>query len=187
MKKKQRTRKPTVKDIAREAQVSPTTVSLVLRDPKTKRVSAAKRTQVIKIAEKLKYRPNFVARNLVGNESRTIGLVLTTLTIPFYAEIAQDIIASAKRNSYSVIISTTREFLSTTKARIDEERQAIYDLLDRGVDGRSFPSSPLWNLDYAQPRHLQVVRSGTSGHHGNHSLNRSEHSPNPPPISKYLM
>ncbi len=134
MKKKQRTHKPTVKDIAREAQVSSTTVSLVLRDPETKRVGPAKRAQIIH-AKKLRYRPNFVARNLVGNESRTIGLVLTTLIIPFYAEIAQDIIANAKKSGYSVIISSTREFLSSTKARIDEERQAVYELLDRGVDG----------------------------------------------------
>lgn len=136
MQKNNLSQKSTLKDIAKEAEVSATSVSLVLNDPETKRVSSLKRRQIIKIAEKLKYRPNCFARNLVAKESRTMGLVITTLTIPFYSEIAQDIIAQAKERGYSIIISTTREFISSEEmSRIQEERRSIYELLDRGVDG----------------------------------------------------
>ena len=135
MEKVAKIQKPTLKDIAREAKVSPTTVSLVLKDHETKRVSHAKRNQILKIAKKLNYRPNFVARNLVANESRTIGVVITTLIIPFYSEIAQDIITRSKETGYSVLISSTRELISSEANRIDAERQSIHELLDRGVDG----------------------------------------------------
>ena len=127
--------KPTLKDIAAQANVSAATVSIVLKDTNTPRVSAAKREQILNIVAELKYRPNQLARALVARESRTIGLVVNTLVIPFYAEIAQDILARAKDTGYSVLITSTQELRNAKQQRIEEEKQLIHNLLDRGVDG----------------------------------------------------
>ena len=128
MKRDRKTHKPTLKDIAGEAKVSTTTVSIVLKDKETTRVGAATRKRIIEIAERFNYRPNYAARALVTRESRSIGLVITTLENPFYSEIAQDIITRAKETGYGVIASSVR-------GGIDDERRTVYDLLDRGVDG----------------------------------------------------
>lgn len=123
-----RHRKTTLKDIAKEADVSPTTVSLVLKNHDTTRVGAETRKLILEIAKRLNYRPNYAARALLKQESYTLGLVITTLVNPFYSEIAQDIIARCKEIGYSVIISSVR-------GGIEDERRSVQDLLDRGVDG----------------------------------------------------
>ncbi|KEO83390.1 LacI family DNA-binding transcriptional regulator [Tumebacillus flagellatus] len=69
---------PTIKDVAKAAGVSITTVSRVLNqysdvNPKT-------RTKVLKVVEQLGYRPNSVARSLVMNRTNTVGLVVSDLS-----------------------------------------------------------------------------------------------------------
>ena len=118
-----------MKDIAHLSGVSAATVSLVLNNNETKRVSREKRDQILDIAQQLNYRPNYSARCLVKQESRTIGLVVTSFANPFYSEIAQDIILRAKEMGYSVVASSAR------MDDIDDERRSVHDLLDRGVDG----------------------------------------------------
>ena len=125
----------TLKDISRECNVSTTAISLVLKGVETKRVGSEKRDEIIRTAKRLNYRPNYMARALVGRESSTIGLVLDTLAIPFYAEIAQNIIAHAKSLGYSLLVSSGLETSGSHEDRIDDERQAILNLIDRGVEG----------------------------------------------------
>lgn len=121
--------RPTLKDIAREAQLSPSTVSLVLRDPETNRVSSETRKKIIAIAKRINYRPNLLARSLVGQKSSTIGLVITTMLNPFYAEVTQAIIDRAREDGYGVIATSVGD----GGPRI--EQHYANELLDRGVDG----------------------------------------------------
>ena len=127
---KTKKKNPTIRDIAKLANVSHTTVSLVLSsdDSKSSRVRSEIREKILKIAEDLNYRPNQVARSLATNKTKTIGLVLTTLRNPFYAELAQDIINRAMESDYEV-------FMTSIQSGIDEERKAVQNLIDRGVDG----------------------------------------------------
>ncbi len=129
MKGRSKGKKPTIKDIAREANVSPATVSLVLRDRETPRVSPPTRKQVLEIAKRLEYKPNIFARSLVGKESLNLGLVITSLQNPFYAEIMHEIIDQAMKKNYGVIAA------SVAKGDLDAERRVVQNLLDRGVDG----------------------------------------------------
>lgn len=117
----------TIKDIAKEAQVSPTAVSIVLKDGNTNRVGKKTREKILEVARTLDYRPNLAAKALVHNQSSTIGIVITTLKNPFYAEISQDIITYAEENGYGVIASSA--------CGIDDERRSVKSLLDRGIDG----------------------------------------------------
>jgi len=129
-------KKPTLKDIAKAAGVTAATVSLVMKDAETKRVSPAKRKEILDTAKKLNYRTNQIARALVTRKSSTIGLVVNTLVIPFYSEIAQDILSRAKETGYRVLISSTLELRkSNNPTSPEEEREVINNLLDYGVDG----------------------------------------------------
>lgn len=118
----------TMKDIAKKLKVSVTTVSLSLSDQKSSRISDDTRKKIVKVAKRLNYRPNYMARSLVGKETNSIGLVLTTLRNPFYAEIAQDIIERATELDYSVSIFSAREGLQN-------QHRSIEDFVKRGIDG----------------------------------------------------
>ncbi|MBN1834249.1 MAG: LacI family DNA-binding transcriptional regulator [Spirochaetales bacterium] len=89
-------RKPTIRDIAREAGVSDTAVSLCFQQ--NSRVSAATREKVLAIARRLNYFPNRSARNLRYGGSRTIGFVVIEITNPFYARM----IRSAERIAHGL-------------------------------------------------------------------------------------
>jgi LacI family transcriptional regulator len=93
MKKKNPT---TIKDIAAKVGVSATTVSMVLNNPETPRVSKERRRQVLKACEELDYRPNFAARMLQKKESNIIGLTVESLKNPFFSELAQGVVQRAK-------------------------------------------------------------------------------------------
>ena len=84
-------RKPTIRDIANEAGVSDTAVSLSFQQ--NSRVSAGTRKKILAIARRLNYFPNRSARNLRYGGSRTIGFVVIEITNPFYARM----IRSAER------------------------------------------------------------------------------------------
>ncbi len=89
-------RKPTIRDIAREAGVSDTAVSLSFQ--RNSRVSAATRERILAVARRLNYFPNRSARNLRYGDSRTIGFVVIEITNPFYARM----IRSAERIAHGL-------------------------------------------------------------------------------------
>ncbi len=84
----------TIKDVAKLAKVSPSTVSRVIAD--NKRISAATKARVKKVIEELKYHPNMIARSLITRSSQTLGLVLSrsadsAFSNPFFPEVIRGI------------------------------------------------------------------------------------------------
>lgn len=75
----------TIRDVARAANVSVSTVSLFLSQPH--RVSEATRERVSSAVDKLHYRPNGTARDLRTRRTNTIGVFLHNLSGPFYSEL----------------------------------------------------------------------------------------------------
>jgi LacI family transcriptional regulator len=120
------TKQSTMKDVAEIAGISLTAVSMALRDHP--RISRETRKQVLRIAKKLNYRPNFIARSLVMKRTHTIGLIITTVVNPFYAELAKAIEDKAKTLGYNVILCNTDHDLKLEKSYINI-------LLRKGVDG----------------------------------------------------
>lgn len=125
-------RKPTIKDIARLARVSHTTVSRALND--RPRISRKTRDRIRAIARKLNYQPNVAARSLKVRRTRTLGLVITTIINPLYPELAQGIENTAREMGYSII-------LCSTNYDINLEKQHIDMLRGKGVDGIIFTST----------------------------------------------
>jgi LacI family transcriptional regulator len=130
--------KITIKDIARVANVSHTTVSRALNDKS--RICRETKEKILSIAKELNYRPNFVARSLVMKRTKTLGLVITTIVNPFYPELAQEIETTANSLGYNIILCCTHSNLSTEKQYIDMLRS-------KGVDGIIFTSAHMNDLN----------------------------------------
>jgi len=125
-------KKITIKDIARLANVSHTTVSRALNNKS--RIRPETKEKILSIARELNYRPNFVARSLVMKRTKTLGLVITNIANPFYTELAQGIETMAIKLGYNIILCSTHSDLSTEKLYIEMLRS-------KGVDGILFSSA----------------------------------------------
>lgn len=120
--------KVTLKDIAQHAKVSPSTVSLVLRDSPL--VADSTRAEVRKVMAELEYVYNRSAANLRANtqRSRTIGVLVSEITNPFYAEFVAGIDSFLDEAGWLAFIANSAE---------SPERQDrfIRRIREQGVDG----------------------------------------------------
>lgn len=123
---KMTTRKITIKDIARKAEVSYQTVSRVLNDRPD--VSEQTRARVWKIIDELEYRPSAAARSLRTNTTFTLGVLQNDITNSFYSNIVQGVEQVAIENGYSLILCNTND---------DPERELHYIKMmqSKEVDG----------------------------------------------------
>jgi DNA-binding LacI/PurR family transcriptional regulator len=115
-----------IKDIARAAQVSHSTVSRALRDSPL--VNAETRALIQKIALEKGYTVSEVARSLVTRRTNTIGIVVTSIADPFVGEVVSGVEEFALSRRYSVI-------LATCHGDPDRELRAVRSLQERRVDG----------------------------------------------------
>lgn len=139
-------KKITIKDIARMANVSHTTVSRALNDKS--RIDPQTKEKILSIARQLNYQPNFFARSLVTKRTKILGLVITTIANPFYTELAQGIETTARSLGYNIIFCSTDYELSTEKQYIDMLR-------NKGVDGIIFTSAHI-----GDPNIIELAEEG---------------------------
>ena len=99
-------RNPTIKDIARLANVSTTTVSHVLNS--TRQVSEDLSNRVQVAIRDLEYKPNAMARALRVHSSKTLGLIIPDNSNPFFSEIALGAEDCAFRHGYSLFLCNSR-------------------------------------------------------------------------------
>lgn len=114
-----RTRLPTMKDVAVAAGVSKALVSLVFREAPG--ASAATRTHVLAVADRIGYRPNRTASTLARRRSRHLGVTLR-LRNAFHAELVEDVQEAAGSRRYELMLSTI--------TRGHDELHAIETLLE---------------------------------------------------------
>ena len=116
----------TIKDIAREVGVSPSTVSRALSDSTL--ISEKTRQSVKEVAQRLGYERNELARGLVMGSSGAVGLVVPDITNPFFADIARGVGEIAHHFGCGVILCNTTE-------KADRELSYIRLLRRKRVDG----------------------------------------------------
>jgi DNA-binding LacI/PurR family transcriptional regulator len=121
-----------IKDIARAAEVSHSTVSRALSDSPL--VNAETKARIQQIAAEMGYSPDAQARSLVMGRTRTIGLVVTVITDPFVAQVVQAIENTALDHGYTFI-------LASSQAEPDREIAAVQMLRSKRVDGVIVTSS----------------------------------------------
>lgn len=116
----------TMKDVARLAGVSTSTVSHVINNNRF--VSEAVREKITSAISQLNYAPSALARSLKINQTRTIGMLLTASSNPFYAEVVRGVERSCYERGYSLVLCNTDG---------DENRmnRSLETLLQKRVDG----------------------------------------------------
>ena len=97
--------KPTIRDVAKLAGVSISTVSRVMNAPET--VVPEKRQRVQEAIERLRYKPNAFARGLIYKKSDTFGVMIPDIENPYYAGLLRGIQDAAVEMNHSVIICNT--------------------------------------------------------------------------------
>lgn len=121
-----RTRQPTVQDVAREAGVSPSTVSRALGDSGYASVEA--RNRVRAAAARIGYVPDANARSLRNRSSRLVGVLISDLRNPFYADLAAGIEQGLRSAGYHMV-------LVNDDAHPDEEMLAVQTFAAMRVAG----------------------------------------------------
>lgn len=95
----------TLRDVAEKAQVSVRTVSNVVSG--YEHVSDGMRARVLAAIDELDYRPNPVARTLRTGRTGVLALVVPEIDVPYFSELARDVIDAASRLGYRVLIHQT--------------------------------------------------------------------------------
>ncbi|MBC7217273.1 MAG: LacI family DNA-binding transcriptional regulator, partial [Candidatus Caldatribacterium sp.] len=86
----------TIRDVAKRAGVSPMTVSRVINGRRG--VKPETRARVLQAIEELGYVPNSLARSFALQKTKTIGLVITDITNPFFTTLARGVEDTAAKN-----------------------------------------------------------------------------------------
>jgi DNA-binding LacI/PurR family transcriptional regulator len=121
----------TIKDVAKEANVSPSTVSRVISE--STRISEETKKKVNEVIKKLNYHPNVVARGLANKVTKVIGIILTSevddlYKNPFFIQVMAGISRHAKEEGYYIMYT----FCTT----YEDELKCIKDYVNGNlVDG----------------------------------------------------
>lgn len=132
----------TIKDIARETGLSPTTVSIVLNN-KPHRLAEETRQRVWEVAKQMNYRPNSMAASLRTQKTKMIGMVISSFTDAYYGELVSGAEEKCIKEGYALIACTLD----------DSKPENINMLIDRGVDGIILSGS-----DYRRNSRLELVK-----------------------------
>jgi LacI family transcriptional regulator len=125
-----------LKDIARIAGVSPSTVSFVLNGKaKQMRISETLASKIIEVAKKEGYHPNPVAVSLRTGKSQILGLIVETISGNFFASLSRIIEDEAARFGYKVVYTSTEN-------NSQKGKELIGMLSQRQVDGYIITPTP---------------------------------------------
>lgn len=128
-------KRPTSRDVAKLAGVSQSTVSFVLNNRTDINISQSTRTKVLEAAKRLKYVPNTFAKGLKTNKSKLIGLLVPTITNPFYPMMTQNIEEYAASKGYNIL-------LCNTYRKVNYEEFYLNLMFEKGVDGVIYCFTP---------------------------------------------
>lgn len=118
--------KVTIKDIAKEASVSPTAVSFVLNG-KTNAVSKNTCNKILRVCKKHNYHPDYIAASLKRKHTYTVGCLVPDINNEYYSRLLTELNIMLHDKGYLLLISNTGYDI---KDSIDR----FHDIIDRNVD-----------------------------------------------------
>lgn len=116
----------TIKDIARVAGVSHSTVSRALNNHPA--ISDATRDRIIELAQQMGYVPNAAALGLKTNRTRALGVIVRQIDDPFWSEVMEGVDNVLHPEGYSL-------FIASTHNEKQREKEVVQAMVRRGVDG----------------------------------------------------
>lgn len=125
-----------IEDIANKAGVSHSTVSRALRNSPL--ISIQVREQIQALAREMGYIPNALAQSLHNSQTKTIGLIIRSISDPFFAGLVKGVEEVAKEKGFSLI-------LSVSHGQLEQETDVIAEFHRRRVDGLLIADSQLTN------------------------------------------
>ncbi|MFB8370049.1 LacI family DNA-binding transcriptional regulator [Pseudarthrobacter sp. NPDC055928] len=128
-----KTRRPTIYDVARQAGVSPSLVSLVLQNPV--RVSEKRREAVQAAISDLGYRPSRAATTLASSRTKSIGLVIDDYRNLWFVDLLRGMESALTEHGYQVMLADSRPGENRIKEAVD-------GLLAMHVDGLVIAAEP---------------------------------------------
>jgi DNA-binding LacI/PurR family transcriptional regulator len=123
----------TIKDVAREAGVSHTTVSRALRG--NPHISTDTTERIQRLARDMGYEPSAAARSLKTNRSQVLGVIVSSIDDPFFSEILQGIDDIAQLKGYSL-------FIAASQRDHQREKSIVRTMREHRVDGVIICSTP---------------------------------------------
>lgn len=147
-------RTATIRDVAREANVSIAAVSYALNGGGT--IGEEARARVRAVADKLGYRPNRSAQAVRTGKSMALGLLVPDLNNPYYPALAQSFERAARQAGYTVV-------LIDTAGQVDEEVRGIRHLEQHGVEGIVWCQTAVKGEASAASHRVPVVTIGSPG------------------------
>ncbi|AMW32029.1 MAG: LacI family DNA-binding transcriptional regulator [Fervidobacterium pennivorans] len=139
-------KKISIKDVAKKAGVSISTVSRVLTNSAP--VSEELREKVIQAVQELGYSPSSIARSLRNGATKTIGFILPDITNPFFANIVRGAEDYLRQHGYTLIFGSSDQDKN-------EENHILEALLSKHIDGLLFTGSGDSN-----PKLLRKIEQG---------------------------
>jgi len=122
-------KKVSLKDIAVAAGVSPALASFVLNGKgKEYRVNEETAQRILKIANELNYQPNLAAKSLRSGRTKTIGVVVSDISNPFFSQLARLLEDEATKHGYTVLFGSSDE-------DANKMSRVASNLINKGVDG----------------------------------------------------
>ncbi|MGE5124039.1 MAG: LacI family DNA-binding transcriptional regulator [Acidobacteriaceae bacterium] len=116
----------TIKDIAKNAGVSHTTVSRALHHSPL--ISPRTTERIAEIADRLGYQPSVAARSLKTRRSLVLGVIVSQIADPYFSEILQGIDDIAQENGYSL-------FIASAEHNPERENAIVQTMREHRVDG----------------------------------------------------
>jgi LacI family transcriptional regulator len=118
--------KITISEIAKLANVSKSSVSLVINSKRG--VSAETRAKVLRIIEKYQYNPSQIAQSLAGGETKSIGLIIKEIDNPYFARLMRGVYDACSSLGYSVLLGSSQHLPA-------KETELIKTMVSKRVDG----------------------------------------------------
>jgi LacI family repressor for deo operon, udp, cdd, tsx, nupC, and nupG len=110
-------RSVTIKEVAAQLGVSPSTISRALARPEM--LSTKTRVRVLEAVERLGYHPNLIARDLRRQETRLIYVVVPTLS-PFFLDVFRGVERGARETGYAIVMGYTDRDVGREQLYLDQ-------------------------------------------------------------------
>lgn len=142
----------TIKEIARQLNISKSTVSRALRD--SSEIGAETKRKVVELAEALNYSPNPIALSLLKNRTQTIGVIVPDIANRFYSSVIGGVEDIAYSRGYHTMIYQSHEELERERAITKHIAQRRVDGLVVAISSQSIDTSHFSDL---QEQEIPVV------------------------------